>query len=81
MKFGCTAATLRRWMRQAERDRGLQVGLTMEERDPIKALEREAKVLRHAKEILRKASTNFAQEECGNGIPTRHRGGYSVMPC
>jgi transposase len=62
-KFGCTAETLRRWVRQAERDRGLRAGPTTEERDRIKQLEREVKELRQANEILRKASAYFAQAE------------------
>jgi len=62
-KFGCTAEALRRWVRQAERDRGLRAGPTSEERDRIKALEREVKELRQANEILRKASAYFAQAE------------------
>jgi transposase len=62
-KFGCTAETLRRWVRQAERDRGLRAGPTTEERDRIKALEREVKELRQANEILRKAAAYFAPAE------------------
>ena len=62
-KFGCTAESLRRWVRQAERDRGLRAGPTTEERDRIKQLEREVKELRQANEILRKASAYFAQAE------------------
>ena len=62
-KFGCTRETLRRWVRQAERDRGLRAGPTTEERDRIKALEREVRELRQANEILRKASAYFAQAE------------------
>jgi transposase len=62
-KFGCTAESLRRWVRQAERDRGLCAGVTTEERARIKDLEREVKELRQANEILRKASAYFAQAE------------------
>jgi transposase len=62
-KIGCTAETLRGWVRQAERDQGLQVGPTSEERERIKALEREVRELRQANEILRKASAYFAQAE------------------
>jgi transposase len=62
-KFGCTAESLRRWVRQAERDRGLRAGVTTEERARIKDLEREVKELRQANEILRKASAYFAQAE------------------
>jgi transposase len=62
-KFGCTAETLRIWVRQAERDRGTRSGATSEERERIKALEREVRELRQANEILRKASAYFAQAE------------------
>ena len=62
-KIGCTAETLRKWLRQAERDQGLRAGLTTEERARLKELEREVKELRRANEILRKASAFFAQAE------------------
>ena len=63
-KIGCTAETLRKWVRQAERDQGrLRAGPTTEERERIKALEREVRELRQANEILRKASAYFAQAE------------------
>ena len=62
-KIGCTAETLRRWVRQAERDSGKRAGTTTEDRDRIKALEREIRELRQANEILRKASAYFAQAE------------------
>jgi len=62
-KFGCTPETLRHWVRQAERDRGLRDGQTTEERERVKALERENRELKRANEILRKASAYFAQAE------------------
>ena len=62
-KIGCTAETLRKWVRQAERDQGLRDGTTSEERDRLKALARENRELRQANEILRKASAYFAQAE------------------
>ena len=62
-KIGCTAETLRKWVRQAERDRGRRAGLTTNERDRLKELERENRELRRANEILRKASAFFAQAE------------------
>ena len=62
-KFGCTAETLRRWVRQAEIDSGRRGGMTSDERARIKELERENKELRRANEILRKASAYFAQAE------------------
>ena len=62
-KIGCTAETLRKWVRQAERDAGQRPGTTTEERERIKALERENRELRQANEILRKASAYFAMAE------------------
>ena len=62
-KIGCTAETLRTWVRQAERDQGRRLGPTTEERERIKALEREVRELRQANEILRKASAYFAMAE------------------
>ena len=62
-KLGCTAETLRNWVRQAERDEGRRPGLSTEERQRLKDLERENRELKRANEILRKASAFFAQAE------------------
>src|SRR3712207_7870175 len=62
-KIGCTAETLRTWVRQAERDRARRPGSTTEERERIRALEREVRELRQANEILKKASAYFAMAE------------------
>lgn len=62
-KIGWTAETLRKWVRQAERDAGQRLGATSEERDRTKVLEREVRELRQANEILRKASAYFAMAE------------------
>ena len=62
-KIGCTAETLRGWVRQSERDQGRRAGLTSNERDRLKELERENRELKRANEILRKASAFFAQAE------------------
>lgn len=62
-KIGCTAETLRKWVRQAERDAGQRPGASTEERERIKLLEREVRELRQANEILRKASAYFAMAE------------------
>ena len=62
-KIGCSGETLRHWVRQAERDEGRRAGPTTDERERIKALERENRELRQANEILRKASAYFAQAE------------------
>ena len=62
-KIGCSGETLRSWVRQAGRDQGQRAGPTPDERERIKALERENRELRQANEILRKASAYFAQAE------------------
>ena len=60
-KFGCTAETLRNWVRQAERDSGQRGGLTTDERQRFKELERENRELKRANEILQTASAYFAK--------------------
>ena len=62
-KIGCTSETLRRWVRQAERDQGIRNGMTSDDRERLKKLERENRELKRANEILRKASAFFAQAE------------------
>jgi transposase len=62
-KLGIRAESLRRWVRQAERDAGQRPGLTTSEREELKRLQRENFELRRANEILRKASAFFAQAE------------------
>jgi transposase len=62
-KIGCTAETLRRWVRQVERDQGLRDGPTTAEQQRVKELEREVRELRKANEILKLASAFFAQAE------------------
>ena len=61
-KIGCTAETLRKWVRREERDTGQRPGPTSDELARLKALERENRELRQANEILRKASVFFAHE-------------------
>ncbi len=62
-KIGCTTETLRKWVRRAEKDQGIREGLTSDERERLKALERENRELKRANEILRQASAYFAQAE------------------
>jgi len=66
-KIGCTAETLRLWMKRAERGGGAgsaaTLGASGEMAERLKALERENRELRQANEILRKASAYFAQAE------------------
>jgi len=62
-KIGCTAETLRKWVRQSETDQGKRVGMTSSDRERLLELERETRELRRANEILRKAAAFFAQAE------------------
>jgi len=62
-KIGCSAETLRKWVRQTEVDSGRRGGLTSDEHARLKDLERENRELRRANEILKKASAYFAQAE------------------
>src|SRR5699024_7159338 len=67
-KLGPTAETVRKWVRRAEVDTGQRPGTTTDERERLKALERENRELRRANEILKTASSFFAAELDG-----RHR--------
>ncbi len=62
-KIGCTPETLRKWVRRAETDQGRRSGMTTDDRERLKKLERENKELRRANDILRTASAFFAQAE------------------
>ena len=62
-KIGCTGETLRKWVRQGERDSGVRPGSTTAEQQRIKELEREVRELRKTNEILKLASAYFAQAE------------------
>ena len=62
-KIGCTAETLRKWVRQEKVDTGRRGGRTTDEKARMKELERENRELRRANEILKKASAYFAQAE------------------
>ena len=61
-KLGPTPETVRKWVRRVEIDEGQRPGLTTDERERLKALEREVKELRRANEILKSASAFFAAE-------------------
>ena len=62
-KIGCVPQTLNEWVRRADIDSGAREGVTTDERERVKALEREVKELRRANEILKTASAFFAQAE------------------
>ena len=62
-KIGCVPQTLNDWVKQHEIDAGVRDGVSTDERERVKALEREVKELRRANEILKLASAFFAQAE------------------
>ena len=62
-KIGCVPQTLNEWVKKIEIDSGAREGVTSDERERVKALEREVKELRRANEILKLASAFFAQAE------------------
>jgi len=62
-EIGCTAETLRRWVRQGERNGGARQGPTTTEQQRIKDLEREVRELRKTNEFLKLASAYFAKAE------------------
>jgi transposase len=61
-KLGMTAETLRAWVRRAVVDQGRRPGLSTDERERLKTLEKENRELRRANEILKDASVFFATE-------------------
>ncbi|MGB3167764.1 MAG: IS3 family transposase [Alteraurantiacibacter sp.] len=85
-KIGCTAETLRRWVREAEKAAVPGAAARAEEAARVKALEREVRELRQANEILRKASAYFCPGGARPPVEAmiefidEHRASYGVEP-
>ena len=65
---GCSVSTLHGWVQRKEIDADQRPGLTTDERERLKQLERENKELRRANDILKAASAFFAQAELDRRI-------------
>ena len=81
-KIDCTRETLRTWVRRAERDAGKRAGLTTDERQRLKELERENRELKRANEILLKDSrrmerTNLSAYAFRFGLLAGRRRGFT----
>ena len=61
-QLGIGPESLRKWVHQADIDRGQRGGLTTDERERMKAMEREIRELRRANEILKSAAVFFGAE-------------------
>lgn len=62
-EIGIADQTLRNWIKQAQIDRGEREGLSTEEREELRRLRKENKVLKQEREILKKAAAFFAKED------------------
>ncbi|HVY24346.1 MAG TPA: IS3 family transposase [Steroidobacteraceae bacterium] len=85
-KIGCVPQTLNEWVRRSEIDSGVREGVSSEERERVKALEREVKELRRANEILKLASAFFGPGgarppfEVMQAFVDQHRDAFGVEP-
>ena len=62
-ELGVSDDALRSWVKQAEIDQGEREGLTTQEREKLRRLRKENKILRQEREVLKKATVFFARED------------------
>jgi transposase len=61
--LGCSEEAIRSWLKQADLDAGRRTdGLTTEEREELRRLRAENRVLRLERDLLKKAAAFFAKE-------------------
>jgi transposase len=65
--LGISSNSLRTWSRRKDIDAGVRPGLTTEEREELRSLRREVRILREERDILKKAAAKSLQQQVASG--------------